>query len=125
MKQDARRLVAAPLTEETSTPDSSAAASTHSSDALLKRAVNQIERIADETGLASQVRNNPLLAVGVAVGVGFVLGGGVGGRSLGRLLTLASKAAQTPWLQNKLMDFAEQGIDSWLNSPPGPPTSKP
>ncbi len=125
MKHDARLLVAAPMTEETSTPEGVGKTSTDASADLLKRAVRQIERIADETGVAAQVRDNPLIAVGVAVGVGFVLGGGVGGRSVSRLLALASKAAQTPWLQNKLMDFAEQGVEAFLNTPPGPPTSKP
>lgn len=73
-------------------------------------------------GIAEQVRKNPYGAVAAALGLGYVLGGGLFTRTTGRLLTLGVKVAMLPAVREPLLDIAENAIDQMLSKAPADTT---
>jgi hypothetical protein len=80
----------------------------------LQAAADVLDTAAESTGLAKPVRANPYASLGVAVGVGYVLGGGLFSSTTGRLLRLGVKLASVPAVQARLFDAAEAAIDGVL-----------
>ncbi len=91
----------------------------------LSAAADVLDVAAESTGLAKPVRSSPYASLGVAMGVGYVLGGGLFSSTTGRLLRLGIKVATIPAVQAKLFDAAEAAIDGVLAAGKKPPDPKP
>jgi hypothetical protein len=71
---------------------------------------------AGATGLSEKVDQHPYQMLGAALGVGYVLGGGLFTATTARLVRLGFKLAGVPAIQEKLLDVAEIALDGWLAS---------
>jgi hypothetical protein len=82
--------------------------------AFAQTANSAINGVADAVGLTEQVAKNPYAAVAAALGVGYVVGGGLFTPTTARLLRLGMKLASVPAVQDKLLDIAEAALDQVL-----------
>ena len=64
----------------------------------------------DTLDLKGRVERNPYLMVAAAVGVGYVLGGGLFTRTTGRLLRLGVRLAALPMVKDELIGMAEAAL---------------
>lgn len=67
--------------------------------------------VADATGLTEKVQRSPYGMVGAALGVGYVLGGGLFTPTTMRLLRMGAKLAAVPMVRERLLDVAEAAVD--------------
>ncbi len=70
-----------------------------------------VNGVADSVGLSDKVDRNPYGAVAAAVGLGYVVGGGLLTSTTMRILRLGLKLASVAPLRNKLLDLAEDLVD--------------
>jgi hypothetical protein len=89
--------------------------------AWVKVAADTLDDAAEAVGVAEPVRQAPYAGLGAALGVGYVLGGGLFSPTTGRLLRLGLKLATIPSVQATLLDLAEAAIDGVLARPAPPP----
>lgn len=90
--------------------------------ALAQDANSALNGVADAVGLTEHVERSPYLSIAAAVGVGYVVGGGLFTGTTVRLLRLGLKIAAVPMVQDQLLDLAETVIDQVLASAkPKPP----
>jgi hypothetical protein len=57
--------------------------------------------------LSENVRARPYASLALALGAGYVLGGGLTSRTTGRILNLGLKIAMLPFVQNQLLNAAD------------------
>lgn len=69
---------------------------------------------ASAVGLAEKVERSPYALVGTALGVGYVLGGGLFTATTARLMRMGFKLAKVPVVQDKLLEVAEAALDGLL-----------
>jgi hypothetical protein len=74
--------------------------------------------IADATGLTAKVEKSPYAMLAAAVGIGYVVGGGLLTPTTFRIFQLGLKLASVPLIQNSLFALAETALDGVLSSPP-------
>lgn len=82
--------------------------------ALAEDANSALNGVADAVGLTEHVERSPYLSVAAAVGLGYVVGGGLFTGTTARLLRLGLKVAAVPMVQDQLLDLAETVIDQVL-----------
>ena len=64
----------------------------------------------DTLDLKGRVERNPYLMMAAALGVGYVLGGGLFTRTTGRLLRLGVRLAALPMVKDELIGMAEAAL---------------
>ena len=77
---------------------------------LWDNARGAVTDLRDTMDLAGRVERNPYLMVVAAVGVGYVLGGGLFTRTTGRLLRLGVRLAALPMVKDELLGMAEAAM---------------
>lgn len=90
---------------------------------LAKNANDALNGLADAAGLTPKVQQNPYGMVAAALGVGYVVGGGLFTPTTARLLRLAMKFAAIPLVRDRMLDLAESAVDGMLTRPATPPSS--
>ncbi len=81
---------------------------------LAKDTNSALNGVADAVGLTEKVEKNPYGLVAAALGIGYVVGGGLLTPTTARLLRLGMKLASVPIVQDKLLEVAETVLDSML-----------
>jgi ElaB/YqjD/DUF883 family membrane-anchored ribosome-binding protein len=71
--------------------------------------------LADAFGLQQRVEANPYGMVAAALGIGYVLGGGLFTPTTGRILRMGMKLAAVPAVRNELLAVAERAVDQMLD----------
>jgi hypothetical protein len=66
--------------------------------------------LSDTLDIRGRVDRNPYLMVAAALGVGYVLGGGLFTRTTGRLLRLGVRLAALPMVKDELIGMAEAAL---------------
>lgn len=74
---------------------------------LWSNARGAVTDLRDTMDLRGRVERNPYLMVAAALGVGYVLGGGLFTRTTGRLLRLGVRLAALPMVKDELLGMAE------------------
>ena len=69
----------------------------------------------EAVNLQGRVEKNPYGMVAAALGVGYLLGGGLFTRTTARLFRLGIKVAAVPLVRDELLSFAEDAIDGVLD----------
>ncbi|HEX8540016.1 MAG TPA: hypothetical protein VF664_21320 [Cystobacter sp.] len=77
---------------------------------LWDNARGAVTDLRDTMDLAGRVERNPYLMVAAALGVGYVLGGGLFTRTTGRLLRLGVRLAALPMVKDELLGIAEAAM---------------
>lgn len=77
--------------------------------------------ISDALGLTARVEKHPYAAVAAALGVGYVVGGGLFTPTTVRLVKLGLKLASVPLVRDRLVDAAEVAVDHLVNGAQKPP----
>jgi hypothetical protein len=83
----------------------------------LSQANSALNGVSDSIGLTPHVEKAPYASVAAALGVGYVLGGGLFTPTTLRLLRLGVKLASIPAVQTRLLDVAEAAVDAVLAKP--------
>lgn len=78
---------------------------------LAQNANSALNGVADATGLTEKVEQSPYGMMAAALGVGYVLGGGLFTPTTMRLLRMGAKLATIPLVRDKLLDVAEAAVD--------------
>ena len=65
--------------------------------------------------LGGRVQRNPYGMVAAALGIGYLLGGGLFSRTTGRVFRMGVKLAAIPLVRDELLGFAESAIDGVLD----------
>lgn len=73
-----------------------------------------LNEVARATGLDAKVERHPYGMLGAALGVGYVLGGGLFTPLTARLVAMGVKLARVPAVQEKLLGVAEAALDGLL-----------
>lgn len=73
-----------------------------------------INGFADAVGLTEKVEKAPYAMIAAALGVGYVVGGGLFTSTTTRLVQLGMKLAAIPQVRDRLLDVAEAAIDGVL-----------
>lgn len=81
---------------------------------LAKDANSAINGVADAVGLTAKVEKAPYAMVGAALGLGYVVGGGLFTPTTARLVRMGMKLASIPAVRERLLDVAEAAIDGVL-----------
>lgn len=82
--------------------------------AFAKDANSALNGVADALGVTPHVEKNPYGLVAAALGIGYVVGGGLLTPTTARLLRLGMKLASVPVVQDKLLEVAEAVVDGVL-----------
>jgi hypothetical protein len=77
---------------------------------LWDNARGAVTDLRDTLDIKGRVDRNPYLMVAAAVGVGYVLGGGLFTRTTGRLLRLGVRLAALPMVKDELIGMAEAAL---------------
>jgi hypothetical protein len=83
---------------------------------VLHTANSTLNGLADAAGLTPKVEASPYAMVAAAVGVGYVLGGGLFTPTTLRLVRLGMKLASIPAVRDRLLDVAESAVDGVLKN---------
>lgn len=81
---------------------------------LAKNANSAINGVSDAIGLTEKVEKAPYAMVGAALGLGYVVGGGLFTPTTARLVRMGMKLASIPAVRDRLLDVAEAAIDGVL-----------
>lgn len=79
-----------------------------------KNANSAINGFSDAVGLSEKVEQAPYAMIAAALGVGYVVGGGLFTSTTTRLVQLGMKLAAIPQVRDRLLDVAEAAIDGVL-----------
>lgn len=82
--------------------------------AFAKQANSAINGLADAVGVTAQVQKSPYATVAAALGIGYVVGGGLFTPTTARLIRMGMKLAAVPAVQDKMLDIAEAALDQVL-----------
>ena len=77
---------------------------------LWDNARGAVTDLRDTMDLRGRVERNPYLMMAAAVGVGYVLGGGLFTRTTGRLVRLGVRLAALPMVKDELLGIAEAAL---------------
>jgi hypothetical protein len=91
---------------------------------VAKNANSALNGVADAVGLTPKVEQAPYAMVAAALGVGYVVGGGLFTPTTTRLLRLGMKLAAVPMVRDRLLDVAEAAIDQVLSNATKPDDTK-
>ncbi len=83
---------------------------------LAKDANSALNGISDAVGLTEKVEQAPYTMIAAALGVGYIIGGGLLTSTSGRLVRLGFRLASLPLIRNRLLDVAESVIDDVLEN---------
>jgi hypothetical protein len=83
---------------------------------LAKDANSALNGMADAVGLTDNVERAPYAMIGAALGVGYVVGGGLFTPLTTRLIRMGMKLAAIPQVRDRLLDVAESAIDGVLHN---------
>ncbi|MCU0702332.1 MAG: hypothetical protein MUC96_38035 [Myxococcaceae bacterium] len=83
---------------------------------VLHTANSTLNGLADAAGLTPKVEASPYGMVAAALGVGYVLGGGLFTPTTLRLVRLGMKLASIPAVRDRLLDVAESAVDGVLKN---------
>jgi len=83
---------------------------------LAHTASSALNGVSDAVGLTPKVEENPWGMVLAALGVGYVLGGGLFTSTTARVLKLGARMAAIPVVRDKLIDVAEAAVDGILDN---------
>ena len=86
----------------------------HTLRELAKDANSALNGVADAVGVTPQVEKAPYAMIGAALGLGYIVGGGLFTPTTTRLLRLGMKLAAIPQVRERLLDVAEAAIDGVL-----------
>lgn len=81
---------------------------------VLQNANAALNGVADAVGLSDKVEKSPYAMVAAALGIGYVLGGGLFTPTTFRVLRLGMKLASIPAVKDRLLDVAEAAVDGIL-----------
>ncbi|MBL8922451.1 MAG: hypothetical protein JNJ54_26610 [Myxococcaceae bacterium] len=81
---------------------------------VLQNANSALNGVADAVGLTERVEKSPYGMVAAALGIGYVLGGGLLTPTTFRVLRMGMKLAAIPAVRDKLLDVAEAAVDGML-----------
>ncbi len=81
---------------------------------LAKDANSALNGMADAVGLTPQVEKAPYAMLGAALGVGYIVGGGLFTPTTARLVRLGMRLAAIPQVRDRLLDIAEAAVDGVL-----------
>lgn len=94
--------------------------------ALARGACDALDGVAERLHLTEQVEARPLTTVAAALGVGYVLGGGLFTPTTARLIRLGVKVAALPLVRERLLERAEAAVDAMLRpAAPSPAPASP
>ena len=79
-----------------------------------KDANQTLNGAASAVGLGAKVEKSPYGMLGAALGVGYVLGGGLFTPTTARLMKMGLKLARVPMVQERLLEVAEAALDGLL-----------
>ncbi len=65
--------------------------------------------------MKKKFEENPYAFVGAALGLGYVLGGGLFTPTTARIIKLATRAAAVPLVRDHLIGFAEASLDGMIS----------
>lgn len=82
---------------------------------LAHNANSALNGVSDAVGLTEKVEQSPYGMVAAALGVGYVLGGGLFTPTTMRLLRLGAKLAAIPAVRDRLLDVAEATVDGLVS----------
>jgi hypothetical protein len=88
---------------------------------LARNANDALNGLADAAGLTPKVQKNPYGLVAAALGIGYVVGGGLFTPTTARLIRLGMKLAAIPLVRDRMLDLAESAVDGMLSHPAAPP----
>ncbi len=83
--------------------------------ALAHDANDALNGMSDALGLTEKVERHPYGIVAAALGLGYVVGGGLFTPTTVRLVQLGLKLASVPLVKSRLMDAAEIAVDHVVN----------
>ena len=95
---------------------------------LINDARGAVNEIGERLDLRGRVQRNPYGMIAAAVGVGYVLGGGLFTPLTGRILKLGLRLAALPLVKEELLGMAEAALGNMQGGRTGggvPPTSGP
>lgn len=81
---------------------------------VLQDTNSALNGVADAVGLTEKVEASPYGMVAAALGVGYVLGGGLFTGTTMRVLRIGMKLAALPMVRDRLLDVAEAAVDGVL-----------
>jgi hypothetical protein len=81
-----------------------------------KTANSAINGVSDAVGLTEKVDKAPYAMVAAALGLGYVVGGGLFTPTTARLLRMGMKLTSIPMVRDRLLDVAEAAIDGVLQN---------
>lgn len=82
---------------------------------LAKNANSALNGLSDAIGLTEKVEKNPYGMIAAALGVGYVVGGGLFTPTTARLVRMGMKLASVPMVRDRLLDVAESALDGFLD----------
>jgi hypothetical protein len=85
---------------------------------LASDAAEALNSAVRESVLGPHVEAQPYAMVAGALGVGYVLGGGLFTPTTSRILSLGAKLLSVPMVQNQLLNLAEGALDAFIASQP-------
>ena len=88
----------------------------HAVGELAKDANSALNGMSDAVGLTAQVEKAPYAMIGAALGVGYIIAGGLFTPTTTRIIRLGMKLAAIPQVRDRLLDVAESAIDGVLNN---------
>ena len=83
---------------------------------LAKDANSALNGLSDAVGLTEHVEKAPYAMIGAALGVGYVIGGGLFTPTTARLIRMGMKLAAIPQVRDRLLDVAEAAIDGVMSN---------
>lgn len=104
------------MIDESSPPAESPLPSLENVKELAKDANSALNGLSDAVGLTEHVEKAPYAMIGAALGVGYVVGGGLFTPTTARLIRMGMKLAAIPQVRDRLLDVAESAIDGVLAS---------
>lgn len=78
---------------------------------VARDANSALNGVADAAGLTEKVEKNPYGMVAAALGIGYVIGGGLLTPTTARLVRLGMKLAAVPPVRDRLLEVAESIVD--------------
>jgi hypothetical protein len=81
---------------------------------VARTASSALNGLADAAGLTPKVEQNPYGMVAAALGIGYVVGGGLFTPTSARLVRMGLKLAAVPAVRDRLLDVAEAALDGLL-----------
>ncbi len=104
------------MIDESAPPESDAPPMLETARELAKDANSALNGMADAVGLTDQVEKAPYAMIGAALGVGYIVGGGLFTPTTARLLRMGMKLAAIPQVRDRLLYVAEAAIYGVLSN---------